>query len=165
MGRTTQITIWISCILIVLIAAIWTYSDRTKLQKMSEHANRAIESGVALFNEEKYLEALDVFKGIPVGVEREWYARYYQGSAHIMLKDYQSAIPYLEQALALNPTETQVMHALGVAYFKMGKLNMAKAYYKSILEIVPQDNEARGLLEAITNMERRQAEIANPGSQ
>ena len=103
---------------------------------------------------------MEIFENIPPGTPREWYARYYQGSTYIMLKDYQAAIPFLEEALVLNPAETQVMHALGVSYFKLGKLKTSKAYYVSILEIDPEDAEARGLVEVMISLERQQQKNA-----
>lgn len=143
-------------VLIALAAALWVYIDHSAQEKLLSRADARIETGIAFFKDKNYPEALRVFENIPPGVPREWYARYYQGSTHIKLKNYQSAIPLLEQALALNPTDTQVMHALAVAYFKLGKLKISKAYYTSILEIDPEDTEARGLVEVLTNMEKRQ---------
>lgn len=158
MNTATHIKAWSAIILIVLSACVWIYAKDSRHQKMLVRADGAIETGIALFKEKKYPEALRIFANIPDGAPRAWYARYYQGSTHIMLKDYQQAIRPLEQALSLNPTETQVMHALGVVYFKLGKLKISKAYYASILEIDPGDSEARGFLETMTNLERRSQE-------
>ena len=46
------------------------------------------------------------------------------------------------------------MHALGVAYFKLGNLKLSKGYYASILEIDPGDEEARGLMDIMAKLER-----------
>jgi len=158
MSKSTHIKLWGMCILIALVITGWIYVREYQRQEVLIRADQYIESGIALFQEKKYPEALNVFKNIPPGSPREWYARYYQGSTFIMLKDYQSAIPHLEKALTLNPTETQVMHALGVAYFKLGNLKMSKAYFASVLEIDPEDGEAKGLMEIMTNLEKRQLE-------
>jgi tetratricopeptide (TPR) repeat protein len=162
MSKSSYIKIWVTCALLVLVAAVWVYVKNSGQQEKHIRADRKIESGIALFKDNKYPEALEIFENIPPGSPREWYLRYYQGSAYIMLKDYPPAITYLEQALALNPTETQIMHALGVAYYKLGKLKISKSYYVSVLEIDPDDDEARGLMEIMTNLEKRQLEAQRP---
>lgn len=126
----------------------------------SPRVTASIETGVALFNEKKYVEAIEIFESVQPGHPQEWYSLYYLGSSYIMLKDYPSAIEHLELALNLKPTETQVMHALGVAYFKLGNLNMSKAYYAAVLEIDPNDAEARGLMDIMANLERQQPDNA-----
>lgn len=158
MSKSRQIKVWGAIVLIVLFATAWIYIKDYRHQEMLIRADARIEAGIASFKDGNYPEALRIFENIPAGAPREWYARYYQGSTYIMLKQYQPAINYLEQALALNPTETQIMHALGVVYFKLGKFKISKAYYVSILEIDPGDSEARGLLETLTNLEKRQLE-------
>lgn len=129
-------------------------------------SRQLIESGVALFNEKNFSGAIETLESVPPGSEREWYARYYQGSAYLMLKDYASASRYLEQSLALDPTNTKIMHALGVAYYKMGNLKLSKAYFASILEIEPGNEEARGLMDIMAKLERNQSDvIAAPGEE
>jgi tetratricopeptide (TPR) repeat protein len=156
MSKSRHIRIWGVFALLALVVAVWVYFENNEQKEKLIRADQRIESGIALFKEKKYPEALEVFENIPPGSSREWYARYYQGSAYIMLKDYQPAITYLEQALVLNPTETQIMHALGVAYFKLGKIKISKAYFASVLEIHPEDAEARGLMDIMANLERQQ---------
>ena len=162
MSKSSYIKIWGICALLVLVVAVWVYIENSGQQEKFIRADQKIETGITLFKQNKFPEALEIFENISPGSPREWYARYYQGSAYIMLKDYQPAITYLEQALALNPTETQIMHALGVAYFKLGKLKISKAYYASVLEIDPADDEARGLMEIMANLEKRQLEAQRP---
>lgn len=93
------------------------------------------------------------------------HTRYYQGSTHIILKDYQAAAETLEQALALNNNETRIMHALGVAYFKLGNLKLSKAYFAAVLEIEPDNAEARGLMEIMAKLEKTQADNATQDSE
>lgn len=159
MSNSRNIRIWTIGILLVLAALAWVYFDYPGNRERLIEADHKIEVGVVLFKEKKYREALEIFENIPPGSPREWYARYYQGSTHIMLKDYPSAVTYLDQALALNPTDTKIMHALGVAYYKMGKLEISKAYYAAILEIDPDDGEARGLMDIMTNLEHMQPDV------
>ena len=56
----------------------------------------------------------------------------------------------------MNPGEADIPFALGVAYFKLGNLALAKGYFASVVEIDPGHEEARGLVDAMANLERMQ---------
>jgi tetratricopeptide (TPR) repeat protein len=162
MSKFGKLTIWGILILAALGISGWFYyENRSSMDEASEPNAVSIESGIALFKEKKYAEAIEVFEQIPAGHPREWYSLYYLGSTYIMMKNYPTAIEHLEMALSLNTTETQIMHALGVAYFKQGNLKMAKGYFAAVLEIKPDDAEARGLMDIMARLERNQ-QAANP---
>ena len=141
---------------LAIVAVSWWLIESSNEQQDSLQDAGLLESGVALFHEKKYQESFELLKGITMGSPQEWRAKYYQGSALLKLKDYDSAVEFLEQALALNNRNTQIMHALGVAYFKLGNLKLSKAYYAAILEIDPTDTEAKGLMDIMANLEREQ---------
>jgi tetratricopeptide (TPR) repeat protein len=162
MNSSRNTTIWVLGAMLALLTTGWLIYRTFDQQQSYEQADISIEMGIALFQEKKYTEAMAVFEGVPSGSPRQWRALYYQGSAHIMLKDYQSAVVYLEQALALNPSDIQIMNALGVAYFKLGNLKLSKAYFASILEIEPDNMEAKGLMDIMANLERQQPNQAEP---
>ena len=82
-------------------------------------------------------------------------ALYDQGSEHIKLKDYESALESLEQAHVLNPEDTGTLYALGVVYYKLGNLKLAKSYFASVLEINPNDEQAKGLMDMMAKLERQ----------
>ena len=82
-------------------------------------------------------------------------ALYDQGSEHIKLKDYKSALESLEQAHVLNPEDTGTLYALGVVYYKLGNLKLAKSYFASVLEINPNDEQAKGLMDMMAKLERQ----------
>ena len=69
------------------------------------------------------------------------------GSALIKLKDYESGAMRLEEALALNNNEKNILFALGVVYYKLGNLSLSKAYFAAVLEIDPGHEEAKGLMD------------------
>ena len=128
----------------------------TKQQETEQQANASLNRGIALFREKKYTESLEKLQSIPDGVIKDWHLPYYTATAHVMLKDYQAAAPILEEALALNPQETQILFELGVVYFKLGKLKLSKSYFASVVEIDPTNEEARGLMDIMANLERQQ---------
>jgi tetratricopeptide (TPR) repeat protein len=146
--------------LVVALVATWIFTRGFDQPEPHGQNDISIESGIALFNEKKYSEAAAVFEKVPPGHPQEWYSLYYLGSSYIMLEDFPAAAQHLEIALSLNPTNTRIMHALGVTYFKLGNLKMSKAYFASILEIDPEDAEARGLMDIMADLERQQ-----PGSE
>lgn len=152
-------------VVLLVSGAIWVYIDQSKHHEVSEQAGQSLDSGIALFNEKKYLEAIKVFESISPGSPGEWRVRYYQGSSYIWLKDYKAAAKYLELALRMNPTNTGIMHSLGVISFKQGNLKLAKAYYVSILEINPNDEEAKGLMNIMTNQINNPPKTEKPESE
>ena len=156
MSKTKKITIASIGTILVFLVFIGLYFEKFDKPPEEKSSGLSVETGIALFHEKKYSEALDIFEQITDDHPQKWRALYYGGSSYIMLKDYGSAVVYLEQALALNPTQTDVMNSLGVAYFKLGNLKMSKAYFASILEIEPDNMEAKGLMDIMANLERQQ---------
>ena len=165
MKTSSKITAWGVAAILALSAAAWIWVEQSGQETELSDAAVLLDSGITLFNEKNFQQAVEALDQVPSGSPEKWQALYYQGSAMIMLKDYTSAVSHLEQALALNSHQTRIMHALGVAYFKLGKLNLAKAYYASILELDPNDEEAKGLMDIMANLERQQdGQIEEPDS-
>jgi tetratricopeptide (TPR) repeat protein len=121
-----------------------------------QQALASLDEGIALFREKKYEESLEILQAIPEEVLQDWHLPYYTATAHVMLKDYASAAPILEKALVLNPQATEIMFELGVVYFKLGNLALSKGYFASVVEIDPSNEEAKGLMDIMANLERIQ---------
>ena len=151
--RTIFITV---CLILVIGSAAfgWWYMGQVKSDRQAQQHN-ALVSGIEAFKAQDFSAALSDLGRVPSDHPEGSKARYFEGSAEIMLKNYDRAVPLLEEALALDPTHTRTMHALGVAYFKLGNLAMSKAYYAKVLEIDPGDEEARGLMDIMANLERQ----------
>ena len=164
MNKFNKTTLWVIGAVVIVAVATWVFIGASNQQNVNQNADLSIDSGIALFQEKKYTEALVMLESVPSDSPQQWRALFYSGSAYIMLKDYQAAVVHLEKALALNPTETQVMNALGVAYFKLGNLKLSKAYFASILEIEPGNTEAKGLMDIMADLERQQPENKEPDS-
>ena len=165
MKTSNKVMAWVVAAFLALSAAAWIWVEQSGQETELSEAAVLLDSGITQFNEKNFQQAVETLDQVPPGSPEKWRALYYQGSAMIMLKDYTSAVPYLEQALALNSHQTRIMHAMGVAYFKLGKLSLAKAYYASILELDPNDEEAKGLMDIMAKLERQQAgQIEEPDS-
>ena len=152
-----QLFLYAAVVLVILsITGGSLYLFNENKQVTEQQALASLDQGIALFREKKYEDSLQVLQAIPDGVIRDWHLPYYTATAHVMLKDYASAAPILEQALQLNPQETEILFELGVVYFKLGNLALSKAYFASVVEIDPSNEEAKGLMDIMANLERQQ---------
>jgi len=68
------------------------------------------------------------------------------GSYHILNKNFEKAIKYLEYCLDVNPEDSEVNRYLGAAYTQLGELNLAIEYLHRALEICPEDEHALKIL-------------------
>lgn len=128
----------------------------------ARQAGPALQSGIDLFNQKRYDEAIESLRQVPRGSKHESTAKYYEGSAQLMLKNDDAAVATLQEALLLAPDDPQILYALGVASFKLGNVKLAKGYFASVLDIAPRDErdeelhkQARGLMDKMAILERR----------
>lgn len=117
-----------------------------------------VEEGIAQFKAKQYEVSVETLAGIPGHLVVDWRIPYYRGSALVQLKDYRGGADLLEEALALNPAEENILFALGVAYYKLGNLALSKAHFAAVLELDPMHEEAKGLMDIMANLERYQIE-------
>ncbi len=94
------------------------------------------------------------------GNARDWKAPFYVGAIEIERGRYELAIPYLERALNLNPMEPKILNALGVVYFKLGRLDMAKGYFWASIDLDPAGRDAAGLMETMARLQWRTSQAA-----
>ena len=156
MKKSGTILLVVAALILMLAAGGLFHLYNTQQQENRQQAITTLERGIALFREKKYTESLEQLQGIPDGVIDDWHLPYYTATAMVMLKDYQPATLKLEEALVLNPQETAILFELGVVYFKLGKLGLSKGYFASVIEIDPTNEEAKGLMDIMANLERIQ---------
>jgi len=156
-----------SAVGLVLIAAVVAgiFQYRIERQHQAEEALALIEVGIAQFKNNQYETAVETFRSIPEGAIKDWRPPYYVGTALIQLRDYEAAVVSLEDALSLNNMEEGIPFALGVAYFKLGKLGLSKSYFHTVLEINPNNADAKGLMDIMANLERQQLAEPAPKSE
>jgi len=152
---------------IVFIAMIVTAANmyRVEQHSQSEQEKALTYEGIAQFREGQYEQSLQTFRRIPQDSINDWHIPYYMGSAMIRLNDFKSAVLQLEKAHTLNPDEKNIPFALGVAYYKLGKLSLAKAYFGEVLKIDPGNEEAKGLMDIMASLERKQPGAAQEDNQ
>ena len=148
----------ITLALVVAIIAVITVDRMNGLEKdrQLENATLSINQGIEEFQQKQYQQSLETLGGISEDEHQDWHINYYMGSSLIMLKDYEPAAVELEKALVLNGEESVILFALGVVYYKMGNLSLSKAYFGKVLEVDPDNDDARGLMDIVANLERQQ---------
>jgi tetratricopeptide (TPR) repeat protein len=129
--------------------------DRADKQRQLAKTHAQIREGITQFRAEQYELSVQTLSSIPEERVDDWHVPYYLGSALIQLKDYENGAARLEEALVLNPQNENILFALGVAYFKQGKLDLSKAYFASVVEIDPNHEEAKGLMDIMAKLERQ----------
>lgn len=154
--------------ILILPVLIWFFIVQPNQQTNALQAEELLASGITLFNEKKYNKALETLQRIPPGSAQEAKARYYQGSAYILLKDFESAAENLEAALVLSSNDAGILYGLGVVYYKLGNLKLSRSYFASVLEINPDDQHAKGLMDILAKLERQslakpEPETSSPG--
>ena len=141
--------------LLVLFTVLWFFVLQPEKEAISFQAAELLADGIGHFERKEYDLALEVLRQVPTGQVETARARYYEGSSQMMLKDYESATVPLEQALVLNPRDTGTLYALGVVSYKLGNVKLAKGYFASVLEINPNDEQAKGLYDIMARLERQ----------
>ena len=139
---------------LVLSALLWFFVMVPEPEAVTYPPAELLADGIGHYEREEYEMALEALRQVPDGQAETVRARYYEGSSYMMLKDYEAAIVSLESALALDPKNMGVLYALGVAYFKLGNLAVAKGYFGAVLEINPNDEQAKGLMDIMAKLER-----------
>jgi tetratricopeptide (TPR) repeat protein len=157
-GRNRILLVAGAGVLVVALIAGANSFYRMEQQRQLGDAHALINEGIAQFRAEQYEQSVQTLGSIPEGLIEDWHLPYYLGSALIQLKDYEQGAARLEEALALNPTDKNALFALGVAYYKLGNLSLSKAYFASVLEIDPGNEEAKGLMDIMAGLERYQTE-------
>ena len=140
---------------LLLAGALWIFVLQPEREAITFPADELLADGIGHFKRQEYDLALEVLQQVPDGRSETAQARYYEGSSYMMLKDYEAAVVSLESALALDPRNTGVLYALGVAYYKLGNLTLAKGYFGAVLEINPNDEQAKGLMDIMAKLERQ----------
>lgn len=96
--------------LFVLAGALWFLVPQPDREVAWLSPDELLADGIAHFESKEYDLALEVLRQVPDGRVQTARARYYEGSSHMMLKDYEAAIVSLESALALDPRSRSRAH-------------------------------------------------------
>lgn len=156
MSKTGKI--WAAGVVVVAIVSIGfaVYQSELKKQQRMVEARMQVDTAIWQFNNKDYEAALQTLRAIPEDIPEDWRALYYQGAALVQLQKYDEAVVVLEEAWRLNQTEEDIPFALAVAYFKLGNLQLAKGYFHAVLQLNPENADAKGLMDIMARLERMQ---------
>jgi len=144
------------CLALVAATVFGVLRFEAKQKQLRADASIQVEIAVGQFGRQEFAAAVETLRGIPEGATDDWRAPYYEGAALINLKEYQQAAVALEKAWQLNDQQEGIAFAMGVAYFKLGNLALSKRYFHAVLELNPENEDARGLMDIMAKLERNQ---------
>lgn len=131
-------------------------ADRRRRERASAH----LEQGMRLYHRKDYPRAEAALRlGLTENLH-DWKAPFYVGAIQIERRRYELAVPYFERALNLNPTEPKILNALGVAYFKLGRLDMAQGYFWAAVDLDPANRDAAALMETMAKLQWKTGQMA-----
>ncbi|MDH5737690.1 MAG: tetratricopeptide repeat protein [Gammaproteobacteria bacterium] len=138
----------------IVFALLWFFVLQPGSPGDEAQEAESLAAAIKLFDDKQYDEAIRILEAIPDTSVHAQKALYRRGAAYLMLKNYESAVKHLEQSLALDTRDSSVLYALGVSYYKLGHIKLAKGYFASVLEINPDDLQAKGLMDIMAGLER-----------
>lgn len=134
-------------------------SGRSESKDQLSTTAKAYYEGVSLFSQEKYREALGVFKKIVEANDDPEYmpkAIYDIGRSLFMLRDFDGAIKHftgIVQNTPKHPDLVDILFYIGQAWEKKGEAERAKGFYKKIVAM-EQDEDAAPRLKAMRALRR-----------
>jgi Flp pilus assembly protein TadD len=63
-----------------------------------------------------------------------------QGKGNLAMADYNSAMQYNRETLAIDPTEFEAAHNIGVIFMEIGQIDLAQAWFLKLLKQKPDDH-------------------------
>jgi len=121
-----------------LIPAKMAYLEVIKLRGNYMDAYKNL--GVIYIRDQEPQKALDLSKKALEMVEDDYLFYYMAGTALLALKDFRESIPYLEKAVELNPTHSQLHNNLGTSYLTIGGYDKAYEHYLKSSEADPRNS-------------------------
>ena len=105
----------------------------------SDDRDNAVElmrdQAIELMREQRFADALEIFQGLLSRDPRDWSLLYMAGQCSRFLGNIPDAINYLRDATSLNPRESPVFHALGIAHQLVDEFDRAIEALRKSLEI------------------------------
>jgi Flp pilus assembly protein TadD len=147
--------------LVVTAALLVLYSNSQARRQATQQAHIHLQRGIRLFNKKAFPHAEAELRKALRANKQDWTAPFYLGAIRIEQKQHQRAIPFLERALTNNPQEPKILNALGVVYYNLGRLDMAKGYFMASIELDPTNTGARGLMESMAKLQWRAEQAAS----
>ena len=112
------------------------------LENLQAHqASQSLEKAIALFDENKYDESLEILNQIISSNPKEAYALYYRGMISDAKEKYSESITDYKKAISINPDLLIVNYLIGVDYDMLEKYKDALSYYKAFIATYSEDDD------------------------
>ena len=103
--------------------------------------SQKLEKAIALYDEAKYDESLELLEQILKANDKDSYALYYRGMIYDTQKKYYNSITDYKKAISLNPDLVIVNYLIGVDYDMLEKYKEAMNYYKAFIATYSEDDD------------------------
>jgi len=100
-----------------------------------------LDNAIALFDQEKYTESLNLINQVLASDTKNAYALYYRGMIYDTQKKYNQAITDYKKAISVNPDLLIVNYLIGVDYDMQEQYKNAMSYYKAFIATYTEDND------------------------
>ena len=143
----------LSLLVTLIVALVVTHA-------FAESAGGSVRSGNALYQEDKYEEALEKYQAAQVESPGDERIMFNLGNAQYRLDNHEKALSEFLKAAQSDDDEirAQSHYNAGNALYRAGRLEDAVEQYLDALEIDPDDEDAKYNLEFVRNEIRRRKE-------
>lgn len=100
-----------------------------------------LDNAIALFDQEKYTESLNLINQVLASDTKNAYALYYRGMIYDTQKKYNQAITDYKKAISVNPDLLIVNYLIGVDYDMQEQYKNAMSYYKAFTATYTEDDD------------------------
>ncbi len=121
---------------IILVIAVLSLTNSGLAAQRAE-ADVLVARGVLAYDDQRYDEALELFRRALNLDSENARALYYIGLTHSALKKPEQAIAPLEKANKLRPKDVDIRYQLGVAYFTAGNYDLATPLLEDVYREQP----------------------------
>lgn len=153
-SRIRKLVFYTGFITIAALTVVWLAETELSRRDNLKIAQVHLQQGIRLHQQKAYLPAKKMLIQATRANPEAWQAFFYLGAGNFELKRYAAAIPFLERALSLAPAEQKIYKMLGVVYYKLGKLDMARGYFTAYFELDPDNIDARGMIDMMAKLQR-----------
>ena len=100
-----------------------------------------LDNAIALFDQEKYTESLNLINQVLASDTKNAYALYYRWLIYDTQKKYNQAITDYKKASSVNPDLLIVNYLIGVDYDMQEQYKNAMSYYKAFIATYNEDDD------------------------
>lgn len=137
---------------VVIAVSVFAVRDWALHERFETHVTGALDRAIQLAQTRRYEASLAELNALPEDMRADWRVSYHRASALMNLKRFEESAALFEESLSVKPDEPATLFALGVVNYKLGRLELAKAYFAAVVELDPGNEEAKGLMDIMSSL-------------